>query len=424
VIEDLLFRLPQSTIRMGLDRIEGACAALGTPQGRYPSAIVAGTNGKGSTCAFLAAILEAAGLRVGLYTSPHLVSFRERIRIGGEPISSDALERAGARLLQEWPAFGRPGDPEGLTYFEAATALAFEAFAAAGVDVALLEVGLGGRLDATNVSGKRLVAAVLTRVGIDHTEYLGKTLAAIAKEKAAVARPGVPLVVAPQQLEALAAIRAHAEGIGAPVVEPPALAGSGGALSYRGPGAPLEGIRLGLRGIHQRENAAVALAAARVIGEGLPGDRIEAAIPIGLESARWPGRMEVVSEDPLIVLDGAHNPDGAVALAASFASCWPGVRPQLVFGVLGDKDRLPMMRALFPLAAGVHLCAPPSPRAVPPEAVAEEARRDGLGGIPIERCEDVGSAVRAARVAAGRDGAVLICGSLYLVGAARAILRP
>lgn len=423
MIEELLFQLPQSTIRMGLERIERACAALGTPQGRYPSAIVAGTNGKGSTCAFLAAILEAAGMRVGLYTSPHLVSFRERIRIGGEPISSAALERAGTRLLQAWPAFGRPGDPEGLTYFEAATALAFEAFADASVDFAILEVGLGGRLDATNVSGKRLVAAALTRIGLDHKEYLGSTLEEIAKEKAAVARPGVPLVVGPQRPEALAALRAHAEGIGAPVVEPPALSGIEGALSYRGPGAPIEGIRLGLRGIHQHENAATAVAAARTIGDVLSDDRIEAAIAAGLASARWPGRMEVVSEGPLIVLDGAHNPDGAIALASSFATCWPDVRPQLVFGVLDDKDRLPMMRALFPVAAGVHLVAPPSPRAVPPGAVAEEARRDGLGGIPIERCRDVGEAIAAAREAAGRDGAVLICGSLYLVGAARAILR-
>ncbi|HWV37662.1 MAG TPA: folylpolyglutamate synthase/dihydrofolate synthase family protein [Vulgatibacter sp.] len=424
MIEEILSRLPQSTIRMGLERIEGACAALGGPQGRYPSAIVAGTNGKGSTCAFLAAILEAAGLRVGLYTSPHLVSFRERIRTGGEPIDPEALERAGGRLLRAWPALGRPGDPDALTYFEAATALAFEAFAEARVDVAILEVGLGGRLDATNVSGKRLVAAAVTRVGLDHTEYLGATLEAVASEKARVARAGVPLVIAPQRPAALAAIRAHADRIGAPVVEAPPLEGGEGGLRYRGPGGASGGLRLGLRGIHQRENAAVAVALARAIGEALAPGRIEAAIPVGLASARWPGRLEVVAEEPLFVLDGAHNPDGALALASSFESAWPGVRPRLVFGVLGDKERLAMMRALFPLASGVHLCAPPSSRAVPPALVADEARRAGLGGAPIECHPSVEDAVEAARGAAGRGGAVLICGSLYLVGAARAMLRP
>jgi len=423
MIEELLFRLPQSTIRMGLERIEGACAALGTPQGRYPSIIVAGTNGKGSTCAFLASILQEAGLRVGLYTSPHLVSFRERIRIGGEPIGADALEASGERLLRAWPPFGRPGDPDGLTYFEAATALAFDAFAAAEVDVAVLEVGLGGRLDATNVSGKQLLAAVVTRIGLDHTEYLGSTLEAIAAEKAAVARDGVPLVVAPQRPEVLATIRASAGAIGAPVVEPPALEDADDGLAYRGPGGTIDGLHLGLRGIHQRENAGAAVAAARAIALAGARDRIEAAIPAGLAAARWPGRLEVVSERPLIVLDGAHNPDGAAALASSFAACWPGVRPQLVFGVLGDKERLAMMEALFPLAAGIHLCPPPSPRAVPPAVVADEAGSAALAGTPIQVHPDVDGAIAAARAAAGPDGAVLICGSLYLVGAARAGLR-
>ncbi|HEY0839521.1 MAG TPA: folylpolyglutamate synthase/dihydrofolate synthase family protein [Vulgatibacter sp.] len=427
MIEELLGRLPQSTIRMGLERIEGACAALGEPQGRYPSVIVAGTNGKGSTCAFLASILEAAGLRVGLYTSPHLVSFRERIRIAGEAIAPDDLEEAGRRLVTAWPALGRPGDPDALTYFEAATALAFDAFAAARVDVAILEVGLGGRLDATNVSGKRLVAAAVTRVGLDHVEYLGSTLRGIAAEKAAVARAGVPLVSAPQRKEALEAIRASAGQMGAPLVEAAALEERGGALAYTGPGEELGGLQLGLRGEHQRENAAVAIALARILDGAFAtrGGSIEAAIPAGLRDARWPGRLEVLSEHPLVVIDGAHNPDGAAALASSFSKTWPGTRPQLVFGVLGDKDRLPMMRSLFPLAGAIHVCPPPSPRAVPAADLAEEAIRAGLAGgtgPSIEAWPDVAGAVSAAMARAGREGAVLICGSLYSIGAARALL--
>lgn len=409
--ERFLAPLPQSSIELGLERIAAACAALGEPQGRYPAILVAGTNGKGSTCAFLDAALRAAGKRVGLYTSPHLVSCRERIRVGGAPISTAALDEAVERLRAAYR-----GPP--LTYFEAMTALAFDHFARARVDVAVIEVGLGGRLDATNVPGSDLRATVVTRLGLDHAEWLGETIEAIAAEKGAICRQGVPLVTAPQPAGALAVLERIAAERGAPLVvagrDATLVPGEGG-LSWEGRRWRIDGIRLGLKGAHQAQNAAVALATLEACGLGVD----ETAALEGLRAARWPGRLEVVGERPVVVLDGAHNPDGAAALADSFPSLWPGVRPQLVFGVLGDKARHGMMEALLPLAARVHLCTPDSPRAVPAASLAEEARGHAR---EVEVHATVEAALDAARAAAGAAGVVLVCGSLYLVGEARRLL--
>lgn len=461
MIEKLLANLPQTSIRLGLERIEGACAALGSPQGRYPSVLVAGTNGKGSTSAFLASILGAAGKRVGLYTSPHLISPRERIRIGGEPIAAGDLERAAQRLLAAWPAVGEPDHPDALSYFEVMTALALDAFAHAKVDVAILEVGLGGRLDATNLSGTKLCAAVITKIALDHQEFLGDSLAAIAKEKGAIAREGVPLIVAPQEEEALLALREQAAVVGAPLVAvgadvslfeepgaPPGLVGLAGAsqgvpeeapdeadratrqavpggggaggppLRYCGSIWQISDLRLGLLGPHQIENAGCAVAALEVGCRGLrlgPDD-----VRRGLASTSWPGRLEIVSEQPLTVLDGAHNPDGARALARAFGTLWSEHRPQIVLGILGEKDRRPILEALAPLGARFHLCPVPSSRAVPPEVLAAELRSLH---VSVEVHPSVEGAIAAARAGAGSGGAVLIAGSLYLVGAARKILR-
>lgn len=413
-----LAALPQTTIRLGLDRIAAALQALGTPQARYPGILVAGTNGKGSTCAFLASALASAGLRVGLYTSPHLVSCRERIRIGGAPISAAALDAGVARLRDAYPPARDPAHPDALTYFETMTALAFDAFAQAGIDVAVLEVGLGGRLDATNVPGSDLRCTVVTRLGLDHAEYLGDTLEAIAGEKGAIARPGIPLVSAPQPHAATLVLRKIAAERGSPLVEvghDATLVPGEDGLEYQGPRWHVDGIRLGLRGGHQAQNAAVALAALEACG--LRVDPLAARD--GLRVARWPGRLEVVGHDPVVVLDGAHNPDGAAVLADSFTSLWPGVRPQIVFGVLGDKERHAMMESVLPIGAAVHLCAPPSSRAVDVETL----RREALGFVrEVQVHGSVAEALAAARGAAGSQGVVLVCGSLYLVGEARRLL--
>jgi len=416
--EAYLAALPQTSIRLGLERIAATLEALGSPQGRYPALLVAGTNGKGSTSAFLASALRAAGLRVGLYTSPHLVSCRERIRVDGAPIAPEALDAAVARLCAAYAPAREPAHPDALTYFETMTALAFDEFAHAGVDVAVLEVGLGGRLDATNVPGTDLRCTVVTKLGLDHAEFLGDTIEAIAGEKGAIARPGVPLVSAPQAPSALAVLQRIAGERGSPLVvagtDATLVPGEGG-LEYDGPRWHVEGIRLGLRGGFQAENAAVALATLEACGLAVsPGAARE-----GLASARWPGRLEVVAADPVVVLDGAHNPDGAAVLVDGFTGLWPRVRPQIVFGVLADKERAAMMEAVLPLGAAVHLCAPPSPRSVDVETLRREA---AAFAREVHAHGSVSAALDAARAAAGPQGVVLVCGSLYLVGEARRIL--
>jgi dihydrofolate synthase/folylpolyglutamate synthase len=416
--------LPQHSWRLGLDRIEAALDALGRPQGRYPAVLVAGTNGKGSTCSFLhAALCRVHGPgKVGLYTSPHLVSFRERIRIGEDPVAEDALDDAVTRLLAAYPAARDPRDPESLTFFEAATAVAFDLFARAGVAVAVLEVGLGGRLDATNVPGTNLVATAVTRLGLDHVEHLGGSIAAIAGEKAAIARPGAPMISAPATPEARAVLEERTRTVGAPLLEVGRdLVVEEGAdgFSYRGPRWRIDGIRVGLLGAHQHENAAVALGVLEA-AEGVLGVD-PAAARDGLAAARWPGRLEVVSDHPRVILDGAHNPDGARVLAAAFRSTWPDARPEVVFGVLGDKDRRDMLRTLAPLFGRVHVCAPSTPRAVPAEALAAEVR-GATGGEAIAH-PSVTRAVETALARAGADGTVLVCGSLYLIGEVRRLFR-
>lgn len=405
----VLARLPESGIRLGLDRVQAACDALGRPQGAYPTIHVAGTNGKGSTAAMLAAALGAAGRRVGLYTSPHLLDFRERIRVGGAPIARAALDDSMRRL---WAAGDFVREPARLSYFEAATALAFDAFAHAGVEIAVVEVGLGGRLDATNLEGKDLRAAVISRVARDHAAYLGEDLAAIAREKGAIARPGRPLILGAQRPEARAALRSLAGEIGAALVDvqtETSLGSTPEGLTYRGRRWALGGLRLGLLGRHQEENARLALATLERLG--IPPE----AARRGLAEARWPGRLQVVSTAPLTVVDGAHNPEAAAALAASWRALWPDRRPHLVFGALGDKDWAPMLEALRPLAETLHLCPPASARAVPPERLL--ARAPGATAHP-----NAGAAIEAAARLAGRSGAVLVAGSLYLVGEALDLL--
>lgn len=401
----VLARLPEFGIHLGLDRIQAACDALGRPHSAYPCIHVAGTNGKGSTSALLAAALEAAGLRVGLYTSPHLLSFRERIRIGGAPISLAALDASVRRLLAAGDFIREPAR---LSYFEAATALAFDAFAHAGVEFAVVEVGLGGRLDATNLEGKDLRAAVVSRVALDHASFLGSDLAAVAREKGAIARPGRPLIIGVQPPVARRALLEQGRAIGAELLDVEAqtsIATTPEGLSYEGPRFGLRGLQLGLPGSFQLENARLALAALERLGVAPEAARR------GLAAARWPGRFEVVWEAPLTVVDGAHNPDAAAALSAAWRERWPDRRPHLVFGALEDKDWAPMLAALLPLAETVHLCPPPSERAVEASLLLQSAP-----GARIH--ETAGAAIEAASRLAGPSGAVLVAGSLYLVGEA------
>jgi len=408
--------LPASTIKLGLERVDEALLDLGHPERALRALHVAGTNGKGSTCAFASRALEAAGLKVGLYTSPHLVRFHERIQVNGRPIEDGAL---GARVLEVLERYRRRDErPFPLTYFELGTLVAFRHFAEERVDVAVLETGLGGRLDATNRC--RPLVTAITPISFDHMEWLGRTLGAIAGEKAGILKPGVPALCAAQPPEALEVLEAAAAGARAPLSLQGRDFDLDAAMTYRGRAWTLEGLELSLRGPHQRQNAAVALACLEALaGRGVPVTP-EAARE-GLRTARWPGRLEEVPLSPgapLLLLDGAHNPAGAQALAAALDALYPGRRVHAVFAVLADKDLEGMALALFPRCASLHLCPLPSPRSLAPAAYADRAR----ALCPdVAEYPSVAEALAGAAARARGDDLVLAAGSLVLVGEARAL---
>ena len=398
--------LKPTRIWLGLERVVALLERLDHPEGAYPTLHVAGTNGKGSTCAMAAAGLRAAGLRTGLYTSPHLLRFQERIAVDGAPIDDQELCEGVARIRE---AAGEIP----LTYFEFGTALAFWYFRLRSVDAAVLETGLGGRLDATNVVAPR--ATAITALGLDHTQILGPTLADIAREKAGILKPGIPCALAPPPPEAWRPIADRAAAIGAPLH----LLGRDFSLEagrYTGLHWRSDGITVGLPGPHQIENAALALALLEL-----------SSLPVTPEAAReglrqvvWPGRLEVVSTRGVtVVLDGAHNPQGAEALARSLQVLWPGRPLTLVFGVLEDKDATPMIRSLFPLAHRALLVPPAVERARPPETYLAEA----AALCPdVRAATSLGAALRESIDTARPEELVVICGSLYLVGEARGLL--
>ena len=383
-------------MRFGLERMVRALDALGHPERSFPILHVAGTNGKGSTCAMAAAALRAAGYQVGLYTSPHLVRFGERIQIDGQEIDDASLARCIDAIRGACPWHEADGDGDRLTYFEFATLVALLHFAAEKISAAVLEVGLGGRFDATNAVTPRVTA--VTHIGLDHVQLLGNTVGDIAREKAGIFKPGVPAVVAGEQpAEAMAVLRAEAERRGAPFSLAPAH--YPGAMSLRGP--------------HQSANAALAAAALRLLdqeGVSVP----PAAIEAGIADARWPGRLEEVGG---VLLDGAHNPDGAAALSRALAALYPGRPVELVFGVLTDKDHQGILRQLSGQVRALHLIAPDTPRARPPESYRELAQ----GLFPTVHvhtgCAEAIDCAR--RAAAAGQALVCVAGSLYLVGEAR-----
>jgi dihydrofolate synthase/folylpolyglutamate synthase len=382
-LQRLYARIPLG-MRLELEPMRAACARTGHPEAAFPVVHVAGTNGKGSVCAMVEAIARAQGKTTGLYTSPHLCRFAERIRIDGEPVSDEALAALLERALDVGPD---------LSFFETATLAALLAFRAARVDLAVLEVGLGGRLDATNVV-PRPRAAAITRIALDHTDRLGSTLVDIAREKAGIAKPGLDIVLGPMDPEVRRAIEvvAHAHG-----------ATTSDVGDARLP------PRLGLAGEHQRANARIASALASRLGAST------GAIEEGLVDVRWPGRLERIGD---VLLDAAHNPDGALTLAAHVRAL--GLAPDqvtLVFGALADKDWGPMLDTLAPLAARRVYVAPHgvSRGAVDPAAMA--ARHAGAVS------PDMGDALGRHAGAAGTGGSLtVLCGSLVLVGQARALL--
>jgi dihydrofolate synthase/folylpolyglutamate synthase len=390
-------------MKFGLEAMRALMAEMGHPERAFPTLLVSGTNGKGSVVAYCDSALRASGLRTGRYTSPHLVRVNERIAVGGRAITDGDLARAVREIKAAAGRLVRRGVLEAHpTYFEVLTAAAFAHFRRKRVDVALLEVGLGGRLDATNVSDP--LASAIVSVDFDHEVYLGRTLAAIAREKAGVMRKGRTTVVGPLPGEARRAVLARAHVVGARVVE---------ASRHR-----LSPALRPLPGAHQRENLRVAIGLlAEARRAGVPVDL--QALPRAVARTRWPGRLERIPGDPPLLLDGAHNPAGARALAAHLASL---PRYVLLFGAMGDKDVRGLARALFPRAVEVVLTRPRVARAATPDAL---ARRSAGLARRVRREPSVARALALARRLARTHGpstTVVVAGSLYLVGAVQAIL--
>jgi len=395
-------------MRPGTERIEAMLAALGNPETRYTLVQIGGTNGKGSTAAMLAAMLKAGGRRVGLYTSPHLVSFRERIRVDAQPISEDAV-------ADGVDALGTMIARLDATMFESATALALDHFAQEGVEIAVLEVGLGGRGDATTIG--RPAVTVLTRIDLDHEAWLGKTIASIADAKAAIIRSGTAISSAQTYPEATEIIVRRAEEVGVPLllegrdlhVTTRAAGLDGHRIDCTGPGWRIDDLAVPLLGLHQPANALVAVAAARVLGVD------DAAMRTGLARARWPGRLQIVRRDPWVLLDGAHNPDGARALAASLRSLFPGRRVTFVFGVYADKDVRGILEALAPLAERFVLTRAANERAATPDTLAALVPE----GTPWTTTTSVAEALSLV-AAPPVPPVVCVAGSLSVVGEALA----
>ncbi|MDW7652313.1 MAG: folylpolyglutamate synthase/dihydrofolate synthase family protein [Bacillota bacterium] len=407
----------------GLERISELLSRLGNPQNQLRCVHIAGTNGKGSTAAFLASILEAEGNRVGLYTSPYLEAFTNRMAVNGYDIDAAELVRLVEQVRPHVEAIAdTPAGPP--TEFEVVTALAFTYFAAAKPDWVVVEVGLGGRLDATNV----IVPAVsaITNIGLEHTQVLGDTIEAIAGEKAGIIKPEIPVVTAAQKIEALTVFRRISAERKATlyeldrdiVVDVISSSLTGVVFNYKSPWHNLQNLHIALPGRHQARNAALALAAREL----LPGKLNESAMRRGLAATRWPGRLEIFSHKPLVLVDAAHNADGILALRDALAEGLGGRKLHLVLGILGDKAVDEILALIAPLAtAGLIVTRPDNPRAADPYQVAELARHY-LHGAPVVVEEDISRAVTRALSETKEGEALCVSGSFYTISEARDVL--
>jgi len=401
--------------RLGLERISALLAGLGHPERACRYVHVAGTNGKGSVCAMIDAGLRAAGVRTGLYTSPHLVEPTERIQVNGDDVSSERFVAAFDRVHQTAERMIDAGELDSHpSYFEAITAMAFVLFGEMAVETVVLEVGLGGRLDATNVVQPEL--CVITPIDYDHEAWLGSSLEQIAYEKAGILKPGMPAVFSRQRPEALAVLERRAAELGVPVTHTAGWRVTDLELDARGSRFRAEGpvsvrVECPLAGEHQVENALTAVAALHQWG--VPVEAVERGIP----RAQWPGRLEMVSTSPEIILDGAHNPAGIRALAGYIERFHAHRRRWLIYGAMRDKSLGEIAGILAPLAEQIILTAPRSPRAMRPEALR------GLLDHPCVRlAEGLPQALEMAREAAP-DDVIFIAGSLFLVGEYLAFAR-
>ena len=408
-------------IKPGLDRINALLDAMGRPDEGYPILHIAGTNGKTSTARLATWLLVAHELNTGTYTSPHLQKVEERLAVNGR----FATQEEFALAVSDAAAFADVLETQGSdasTYFELTTAAAFAFVADQAVNTAVLEVGLGGRLDATNVVDAEV--CVVTSIGIEHTEYLGEDVATIAKEKLGIVGPGSILVTGPLPDDALMETESKAREFGIQhrhYGNDFSILGSdrgigGWLLTIEGAEEIYEDVFLPLHGRYQLRNLATAVAAT----EALMGRKLDIeAVRSAADIAFIPGRMEPISSSPLVMVDGAHNADGITTLVESIIEEFPTTRWQVVLGVMGDKNVEAMLERLKPITDGVIVTAPQSERAIEPEKLAQ---RVAASGIPVLVADDVENAVDMAKAEAGPEGAVLVTGSLYLVGEVRDIL--
>jgi dihydrofolate synthase/folylpolyglutamate synthase len=421
---DRLFALEIFGIKLGLANITTLCEALGHPERAFASLHVAGTNGKGSVTAMSHAALRAARIRAARYTSPHLVDLNERFVIGDEPVGDADLTSAATHVLDTADALVAAGRlPNPPTFFEAATAIAFELFRRGHVEVAVVEVGLGGRFDATNVVHP--VASAITSIGLDHQQHLGNTIEQIAFEKAGIVKPGVPVVVGRLSPEAMSVIGKVADERGARLVTtgdlPAAWRLESGRVVLEAGTQPRHygPMRLALRGEHQAENALVAIRLLEEAGNaGIP--LTVDAIEQGLSTVVWPARLEELefTGGRRAIIDAAHNADGAVSLARYLSREHPG-RPPLVFAAMKDKDATAILERLLPAVGALYVTTPPTPRATEPQELARIAHAlDPRRRVTVEP-----DPLRAVERAWEDAPTVCVAGSIFLAGAVRGALR-
>ncbi|MEW6517045.1 MAG: Mur ligase family protein [candidate division FCPU426 bacterium] len=421
-----LRRWTKRAVLPGLERTRRLLELCGHPERCCPAVQITGTNGKGSVAALVSSMAQAAGYRVGCFTSPHLADERERITLDGKPAKAAAFAAAVKRLLPALQRMKRQGQPA--TTFEAWTVLAAELFRSQGAQLAVLEVGMGGRLDATS-AWQDIRLSLLTNVQLEHTDFLGTTRQAILREKAGLARPGVPMLCAEPDPALRRQLQALGQGRGFPVKFTGARPGDavrilrrqrvpgGLAVDLKVASRTNLQLRIPLAGAFQADNLALAVAAAGELETaGFPG--LRRAIPAGCRRVKWPGRLETIHRRPWVILDGAHNPAAAQALAQEFreqdASCL------LIAGCMADKDTTGIAAALAPIAQQAWTVTPPDARGLPAPELARIFRQQG---VPARPCRTLAAAVRAAFSAAGLKSIILITGSLYLLEPARRIVR-
>lgn len=410
-----LFSLQKYGIKFGLSKTSNLLKAFGNPQFHQKYIHIAGTNGKGSVAAMLESILMHSGLKVALYTSPHLVRFTERFRVDGKEIHPDRV----ADLVKDLKMMIDPAQPP--TFFEVTTAMALIVFARENPDISILEVGMGGRLDATNVI--RPVASIITNISLEHQAFLGRRLTDIAREKAGIIKPGVDLVTAATQPQVIKVLRDTCRRRRSPfwrVGKEIRYRRSGTLLDYYGLGRTVKGLRLGLMGKHQARNAALALAAVELLEKR--GFTVTSChVREGLNKTRWPGRMQVVSKQPLMILDGAHNPDAMRVLVDSMRDAFQWEHLILVLGVMGDKDIPKIAKRIVPIADYVICTRPEYYRAADPNVLLKEAASFRKKG---EIIPTIPEALKKAKEKAGTGDVILVTGSLFTVGEAMASLDP